>query len=109
MNSKHIAQLRHKITFLENDSLSEINSSKWHKIIEVFAEIKPVCDSKFISLHGLQFGNIITAEYYTFKIRFTSKINKEMRINFNNRIFEIQRVLNTDERNKMLIIIALGI
>jgi SPP1 family predicted phage head-tail adaptor len=74
-----------------------------------FAEVQPVCDNRFISLEGLSFGNVITEKYFLFKIRFMDGITQEMRISFKGRFFEIKRIINEDERNKMLSIIALEI
>lgn len=102
-------RLVHKIHFLINTEISEIKAANWQKSIETFAQIEPVCDNRFISLESMQFGNVISEEYFLFTLRFINKINKDMRIDFHGKIFEIKRIVNEDQRGKILKIIALEI
>lgn len=101
--------MSHKIIFLRNSSNSEIEESKWEVVLETFAEIRPVCDNRFILLEGMQFGNVITEEYFLFKTRFIKDIDKSMRINFHDQIFEIKRIIDEDAKGRMLSIVALKI
>ena len=104
-----ISKLVHKITFLENITKSEIKEAIWKEVQTSFAEVKPVCDNRFISLEGLAFGNVITEEYFLFKTRFIKGIHREMRISYEERIFEIKRIINEGERTRMLNIVGLEI
>ncbi|MDC0865194.1 head-tail adaptor protein [Rickettsiaceae bacterium] len=79
------------------------------KCKQAFAEIHPVCDNRFIALEGISFGNVITEEYFFFRMRFIRGINREMRIKFHDRIFEIKRIVDEHEREKILSIVALEI
>jgi SPP1 family predicted phage head-tail adaptor len=108
-NTSVISRLIHKITFLVNTEQSEIKQAKWEPSFETFAEIKPVCDNRFTALENMQFGNVITEEYFLFKVRFINKINKNMRISFHDKIYEIKRIVDEDARGRMMNIIALEI
>ncbi|RTK92291.1 MAG: head-tail adaptor protein [Rickettsiales bacterium] len=103
------SRLIHKIHFLTNNEFSEIKTANWQNTIEVFAEVQPVCDNRFISLENMQFGTVITEEYFLFTVRFIKEINKDMRIDFYGKIYEIKRIINENQRNKILKIIALEI
>jgi len=104
-----VSKLVHKIIFLENKAKDAIDDENWEEVQTSFAEVKPVCDNRFIYLEGVAFGNIITEEYFLFKTRFIKGINREMRISFHERIFEIKRIIDEDERGKILSIIALEV
>ena len=108
-NSNLISRMVHKITFLKNTAASEIDEPTWNAFIETYADVKPVCDNRFILLEGMQFGNIITEEYFWFKTRFIFELDKHLRIRFNDQIFEIKRIIDEDSKNRMLTIIALKI
>ena len=108
-NSKLISQMVHKIIFLKNIANSEIDEPNWQQVTESFAQVKPVCDSRFVLLEGMQFGNVITEEYFLFTTRFIKDIDKTMRISFHDQIFEIKRIVDEDSKGRMLSIIALKI
>jgi head-tail adaptor len=108
-NSRLISKMSHKIIFLKNIVESEIEEPKWIQVIETFAEVKPVCDNRFILLEGMQFGNIITEEYFLFKTRFIRGLDKTMRISFHDQIFEIKRIIDEDSKGRMLSTVALKI
>ena len=74
-----------------------------------FCPSKPVCDNRFAFLEGIQFGNIITEEYFLFKIRFIKELDNTMRISFHNQIFEIKRIIDEDSKGRLLSIVALKI
>ena len=95
-----ISKLIHKITFLKNLSTDEISEAKWEEFQVSFAEVKPVCDNRFVSLEGLSFGNVITEEYFLFRTRFIKNINIEMRISFHGKLFEVKRIINEEEKGR---------
>ena len=101
-----ISKFAHKISILKNESQDEIEEPQWQTLFVCFSEVKPVCESKFTSIEGVSFGDVITAEYFYFKLRYIEGITKEMRILFHNRNFEIKRIINDEEKNRMLSIIA---
>ena len=103
------ALLVHRVVFLENKTKSELEEQNWVPILEAFAEVKPMYDNKFGSIENFNFGHIVTEAFFMFKIRFTDKVNPKMRISFGARIFEIKRIINVAEKDKILQIIALEI
>jgi SPP1 family predicted phage head-tail adaptor len=103
-----VAKLVHKITFWGNVK-DPTHDQTWREITSSFAEIKPLCDNRFLSLEGMAFGNIITEKYFVFTLRFIKNIDPKMRIKFDNRIFEIKRIIDQDERGRVLTIITLEI
>jgi len=104
-----VSKLVHKIIFLENIAESELEEANWQEVHTSFAEVKPVCDNRFISLENIQFGNVITEGYFIFRSRFIKGIHAGMRIEFGARIFEIKRIIDEGERGRMLSIIGLEI
>ena len=104
-----ISKFAHKISILANKAVDELDEDKWEEFLTCFSEIKPVCDNKFVSLEGVSFGDVITEEYFHFRIRYIKGITKEMRVLFHGRVFEIKRVINDQEKDRMLSIIALEV
>jgi len=101
--------LKHQIIFLENFAASDIEKENWQEKTMSFAEIKPLCDSKFESLENINFGHVMTEGFFIFKIRFIDGINSKMRILFKKRIFEIKRIIDVEEQGRILNIIGLEI
>lgn len=104
-----VAKFAHKISILENKAASEIEPANWQNFIYCFAEVKPICNSRFSSIEGMDFGDIITEEYFQFKMRYVNGITKEMRIEFHDKIFEIKRIIDDQEKGRMLNIIGLEV
>ncbi len=104
-----ISRLVHKIAFLKNYSDNSTEDKIWEEVQTSFAEVKPICDNRFIFSEGLAFGNVVSEKYFLFKIRFTKDIDADMRISFKARNFEIKRIINQNERDKILNIIAIEI
>jgi SPP1 family predicted phage head-tail adaptor len=101
--------LKHQVIFLENLATSSIESENWQEKTKAFSEIKPICDTAFKSLESLDFGHVMTEGLFMFKIRFMKGINIKMRILFNDRQFEIKRIIDIAEQNRVLKIIGLEI
>jgi SPP1 family predicted phage head-tail adaptor len=99
----------HRIILLENKSKTQIEKEDWNEMFYTFAEIKPASENKFQSLEGISFGHVITEELFLFNIRFDKRLHAKMRIKFQDRIFEIKRIINFMEKNIILQIIALEI
>ena len=104
-----VSRFAHKISVLKNISESELDEVEWVEFIICFAEVNPVCDNKYSSIEGVSFGDVITEEYFVFKTRYMKGITKTMRISFRKRIFEIKRVINHQEKGRVLSIIALEV
>lgn len=103
------SKLIHKVTFLENVANFETEELVWKEKIHTFAEIKAICDNKFLEMEGVSFGHLITEAYFHFTIRYIRGINPDMRILFHGRNFDIKRIIDIEERGRVLSIIALEI
>jgi SPP1 family predicted phage head-tail adaptor len=69
----------------------------WTNVMTVWAEIEPITGQKvFVSEH-LE-GHVT----HHVTMRYQSGITTDMRLNYNNRLFNIRAVLNTDESNRWL-------
>ncbi len=73
----------------------------WSIFAEVYAEAKPIRSTERFVSQRLQ-----TEVNFQFRVRFLSGIEHDMRVVYNERIFDIDSVLNVEERNKELIILA---
>ncbi len=100
---------KHLIAFIQNNVSSEIEKENWQEVIRTFAEIKPLYDNQFEYIENMNFGHLTTESIFIFKMRFESTIASKMRILYNNRQFEIKRIINICEQNRYLQIIALEI
>ncbi|MGV2432261.1 MAG UNVERIFIED_CONTAM: phage head closure protein [Rickettsiaceae bacterium] len=101
------SNLDHEITFLENITASQIDEENWVEKYRCYANIRPMYDNNFGSIESFSFGHIVTEAYFMFKIRYSLEVTDKMRIKFNDRIFEIKRIINIGEGNRVLQIITL--
>ena len=101
------AKLKHKITFLEQNNIDNFNNDNWQEQASTYAEVKPLYEMKYNTLDKLNFGSLITEDIFMFRLRFIKNIHSKMRIKFKNRIFEIKRIIDQSEQNRILQIIAL--
>lgn len=101
-----ISRLTHYINFLENTSLVAMEEENWQIKLSCYAEITSLSDAKYGILEGMDFGNFITEEYYLFRIRYLEGVGRKMRIGFKNKQYAIKRIVNVNQRDKILNIIA---
>lgn len=99
-----IGRLRHRIAIEESiagrDSFgAEI--SEWRQFIKVWADVSPVSGREFIAFKQ------INAEISTkVTIRYIAGVTTEMRVLFDNRIFEITSIINPEEKNVSLLLMC---
>lgn len=109
-NKKRIYKtLRHQIKFLENMKLIDIEPDNWAEKITTYASLNHISETNFDTIENFSFGHVMTESLFIFKMRFISGINNRMRILFNIRQFEIKKIINPMELDKLLTIIALEI
>lgn len=77
------------------------DTKKWLDFKTVWAMIKTLRGSEFYQAASMQAENTTR-----FVIRYTKGLNTNMRIQYDNRFFDIQSIINDDERNVTLTIIA---
>ena len=102
------ANLRHRIKILENLVADDL-SDNWHVTLELFTNIKQINPQSLKFFEKINFGNFVEASYTLFTIRFNPLINKNMKILFKNKEFLIKKIVNVDEKDKVLQIIALEV
>ncbi|WP_236682652.1 hypothetical protein [Rickettsia felis] len=64
MTKTVVKNFQHQIKFLENIAGEGMEEDKWVEKLTSYAEIKPLCDSKFLALENISFGHIITEGYF---------------------------------------------
>lgn len=101
-------RLKHKITLLQNITGNELEEN-WQTSREIYANVTPLCNTRLVTLENVEFGSIVSAEYYVFYVRYLIDININMRLSFRQNIFEIKRIINHNFSNQFLSIIALQI
>lgn len=96
---------RHRITIqsfvVEKDELGQESDGEWIDFKSMWANIKTMQGREYFAAAATQNENTVR-----FITRFIPGIDPSMRINYKNRIFEIASVINDDEANKTLTIIA---
>lgn len=97
-------RLNKRITFTRcmetENEVSEL-SQELQDFKTVWAEVKPLRGKEYLENKKIQPELI-----YKFTIRYRKDITPDMQIRFNNRLFNIQDIINPYERNEMLEITA---
>jgi len=97
--------LRHRITIQEPTSSVGALGEKiksWADVSTIWAAIEPLRGREFLEAHQIE------AEITTrFIIRYKSGLNTRMRIKFGIKYYKIESIINPDERNRYLEIMAL--
>lgn len=98
------AHLKHRITFFKEAEVEDNDGFKTTQpvdVCKVWSAIKTVSGSEYYSADATQHKNT-----YRFIIRYRDGLDPRMMINYKGRIFDIESILNDDERMKTLTIIA---
>ncbi len=106
MSGGGIARLRHSIALQEVANAVDAgggHARTWSTTATVPAEIKPLSGRE--QLHAMQLEDAVT---HRITIRYRSDVipTTKWRVLFGTRTFNIRSVLNVDERNKFLIMLA---
>lgn len=99
------AELKHPIEIVEY----EASFHTWLARVKTFASIKQLNPKTLKFFEKIHFGNVVEASYMLFTIRFIPEINKNMRISFKQRYFLIKKIINVEEQDRILEIIAVEI
>lgn len=101
------ALFRHRITFQEFTETTNENgfpAEDWTDVKTVWAMIKTDSNTKYREFYEAAAEH--SEKIIRFIVRYTTGINPKMRISYKERIFQIIAVVNDDELNKTLTIIA---
>jgi len=99
------AELKHPVQILEYDT----RFNTWLARVKTFASIKQLSPKTLKFFEKINFGNMVEASYILFTVRFTPEINKNMRVFFKQRYFLIKKIINVEEQDRVLEIIAVEI
>ncbi|WP_124728807.1 phage head closure protein [Staphylospora marina] len=99
-----ISDFRHRITFQEyvttEDELGQ-QIGQWVDVHTCWAAIKTIQGREYVAAGAERNEGMIR-----FVVRYTPGISPTMRISYKGRIFDINFVVNDDERNKTMTIFA---
>jgi SPP1 family predicted phage head-tail adaptor len=88
---------------IHDDQLGDMLEN-WKDFLIVRAEVQALYDKSggeaFVAMQ------LMDASFYRFRIRFIQGIKSNMRILYLGRVFQIKRIINQDEMNMILVIIA---
>lgn len=106
------ANFKHKIAFIQlinNQNLVTDNLTSKQNIIYAYADIRPLYEMRYTAAHKVTFGEGILEQCFIIRIRHNPKVHENMTIVFKGRNFEIKRLVNDLEKNRVMTIIALEI
>jgi SPP1 family predicted phage head-tail adaptor len=78
----------------------------WKDGSEVFAYISAISDQRIVGNEVIQSMQLVSKSPYLFIIRYLDGVNSKMRIKYGERIFNILRVINIEEKNIWLKIVT---
>ncbi len=84
------------------DGLGQI-TQEWQDVHHLWAMIKTVQGREYFAAAATQNENTTR-----FVVRYTTGISPDMRIQYKDRLYDIESVINDDEANKTLTIVAKG-
>ena len=94
------ALLRHRIVIQEMSQVSDSMGSfttTWNDVVTTWAAIWPVSAKEHITAAKTEMETT-----HKIRIRYYTGLDSAMRINFGDRYFKIQSIINPDERNRTL-------
>jgi len=99
-----IATLRHRITIEQvTETVNSVGEPiiTWTTFAIVWASVAPLDGREFWA--SKQINSEVTGKI---KIRYLSGINTKMRVLFGSRVFDIEAILNVEERNKEMTLLV---
>lgn len=88
---------------LEDDAMGGKLES-WKDFLTLSAEVKAL--NELNPKETFSSMQIIDKSLYRFRIRYTTKVKPNMRIVYDQKTFQIKRIINHEERNTIAVIIA---
>jgi SPP1 family predicted phage head-tail adaptor len=97
-------QLRHQIT-IQQQSTSLVGGERvttWTTVVQTWAAISPLSGREYLNAATVN-ANVS----HRIVMRYQSGIGSAMRVQYGTRVFDIQSVLNIDERNREMHLLCL--
>jgi SPP1 family predicted phage head-tail adaptor len=97
-------KLRHRIVIQEKSvTRDEYNAEviTWTEVDTVWASVEPLSGREFLE------GRLVEATVsHRITIRYLSGITPEMRVLWGSRVFDVEAILNIEERDKMMVLMC---
>jgi len=97
-------QLRHRVTIQSRTTARDAHDdpiATWSTVVKVWASIEPLNARELILAQQVE-SNVT----HKVTIRYRSGVTSAMRVVFGSRTFEIDSVINTDERNITMVLMC---
>lgn len=94
------------ISFLIKKQTAAFEEDEWEEKFIAFASVKAIYENNLSELEGVNFGNIIMREIYLITTRYRPDILLPMRFKIKSQMFEIKKIINIQEEDKILNIVA---
>ena len=100
--------MKHKIQVLINQSIDSLQDN-WIEMHSIFADIKELNPYNHKLFENLGFGYEIPANYFIFTIRFIEIDQSNIRIKFNESLYQVQKITNINQENRFLQLLGVEI
>jgi SPP1 family predicted phage head-tail adaptor len=84
-----------------SDGSEKVDDSQWQDLATVWASVEPISGKEFFAAQ-----EIVAEITHRIRLRYYAGLTPKMRLKLNDRIFDMQRILNVEERNRELEILA---
>ena len=97
--------LKHEIDVFVNCS-NEYDKQDWQKQYTTFANLEQINEKSVHNSENSNFGHIIISSYFIFTIRYLKNMKIGMHIIFAEELFSIEKIINENQDNRFLKLIA---
>jgi hypothetical protein len=101
--------LKHHVAFLTNIKENPTDHDNWVISYETFAHLANLHPNNLTLVNNFDFGHILTASYVIATLRYSDKIKNNMRLRFQEKIFEIKKIIEDFDGKKFIKLIILEI
>ena len=102
---KNKINLKHEIDIFSNCSNSN-DKEDWQKQYTTFGSLEQINEKSFHNSENSNFGHVIIASYFIFTIRYLKNIKIGMHIVFREELFRVEKIVNENQDNRFLKLIA---
>jgi SPP1 family predicted phage head-tail adaptor len=99
-----IGKLRHRITIEQKAKVSDGAggyTESWVPFVTIWASVDPVSGKEYYEAQQMQ-----SSVSHKIRIRYKSGVLPSMRVNFKERIFAVESVINWEERNRDMMLMC---
>lgn len=96
----------HPISFVVSDNKNVFLEQNYRIHLSSFASIETLSEKQLAEVGTVKFGTVVNDEQFIFKCRYFASVKKEMKIEFNKQLYVIRRLINLQQKSRILVIIA---